>query len=225
MGRPTFADERTDPVKSASDAQALTARIDAVLAARWAEAKVRPAAVADDGEFLRRVSLDLIGKIPTAAEARDFLDDPSKGKRLALVERLLDSPAYTTRATEIWRRLLLPEADTEDLARQVAGNFEAWLRKKVIEEAGYDRIVREILTAKLNGRNTDSRRRPARSVARGLLRGQGEQAREPRRRRGTRFPRDPPGMCPVPQSPVRELEAGTILEPRRLLRGRAARGR
>ena len=127
-----------------------------MLAARWAEAKVRPAAVADDGEFLRRVSLDLIGKIPTAAEARDFLDDPSPGKRLALVERLLDSPAYTTRATEIWRRLLLPEADTEDLARQVAGDFEAWLRKKVIEEAGYDRIVREILTAKLDGRNADS---------------------------------------------------------------------
>jgi Protein of unknown function (DUF1549)/Protein of unknown function (DUF1553) len=148
--------QRTGPVNSASDAQALTARVDAVLAARWAEAKVRPAAVADDGEFLRRVSLDLIGKIPTAAEARDFLDDPSTGKRLALVERLLDSPAYTSRATEIWRRLLLPEADTEDLARQVAGSFEAWLRKKVIEEAGYDRIVREILTAKLNNRNPDA---------------------------------------------------------------------
>ncbi len=112
-GRRSRQNERA-PIKSARDAQALTARIDAVLAARWAEAKVRPAAVADDGEFLRRVSLDLIGKIPTAAEARDFLDDPSKGKRLALVERLLDSPAYTTRATEIWRRLLLPEADTED---------------------------------------------------------------------------------------------------------------
>jgi Protein of unknown function (DUF1549)/Protein of unknown function (DUF1553) len=143
------------PAKSTSDAQALTARIDAVLAARWAEAKVQPTAIADDGEFLRRVSLDLIGKIPTAAEARDFLDDPGKGKRLALVERLLDSPAYTTRATELWRQLLLPEADTEDIARQVAGNFEAWLRKKVIEDAGYDRIVREILTAKLTGRNAE----------------------------------------------------------------------
>ena len=147
---------RTSPALPAKDAQTLTARIDAVLAARWAEAKIRPAAIADDGEFLRRVSLDLIGKIPTAAEARDFLDDPSPGKRRALVERLLDSPAYTTRATEIWRRLLLPEADTEDVARQVAGNFESWLRKKVIEEVGYDRIVREILTTKLNSRNTDT---------------------------------------------------------------------
>ena len=147
---------RTGAVKSAGDPLALTARIDAVLAARWAEAKVRPAPVADDGEFLRRISLDLIGKIPTAAEARDFLDDPSTGKRRALIERLLDSPAYTKRATEIWRRLLLPEADTEDVARQVVGDFEAWLRKKVIEDAGYDRIVREILTAKLDGRTVDS---------------------------------------------------------------------
>ncbi len=49
-------------------------------------------------------------------------------------------------------RLFLPEADTEDQARQVAGGFEAWVRKKVIEEAGYDRIVREILTARLDGR-------------------------------------------------------------------------
>ncbi|HZW30683.1 MAG TPA: DUF1549 and DUF1553 domain-containing protein, partial [Isosphaeraceae bacterium] len=138
---------------TAKDARALTARIDAVLAAHWAKAKVRPAAVAEDGEFLRRVSLDLIGKIPTAAEARDFLDDPSPEKRRALVERLLDSPAYTTRATETWRRLLLPEAESEDQARLVAGSFEAWLRRKVIEEAGYDRIVREILTARLSERN------------------------------------------------------------------------
>jgi hypothetical protein len=163
----TCADDRTakSPAKrsksgavaaqSVMDTQALTARIDAVLAARWAEAKVQPAPVADNGEFLRRVSLDLIGKIPTAAEARDFLDDPSPNKRRALVERLLDSPAYTTRATEIWRKLFLPEADTEDLGRQVAGDFEAWLRKKVIEEAGYDRIVREILTAKVIRRSDD----------------------------------------------------------------------
>jgi hypothetical protein len=137
------------------EAEALTARIDSVLAARWAAAKVQPAAIADDGEFLRRVSLDLIGKIPTAAEARDFLDDPNSNKRRALVERLLDSPAYTTRATESWRRLFLPEADTEDAGRAVAGDFEAWLRKKVIEDAGYDRIVREILTAKVNRRTDD----------------------------------------------------------------------
>ena len=58
-----------------------------LLAAKWAEAKVRPAPPADDAEFLRRVYLDLVGKIPTAAEAREFLDDPSPDKRARLVER------------------------------------------------------------------------------------------------------------------------------------------
>ena len=139
----------------AKDARALARRVDAVLAARWAEAKIEPAAVADDGEFLRRVSLDLIGKIPTAAEARAFLDDPTPDKRIGLVERLLDGPSYTRRATELWRQLLLPEADTEDQARLFSRNFEAWLRRKVADEAGYDRIVREILTAKVSGNGMD----------------------------------------------------------------------
>jgi hypothetical protein len=147
---------RPDPLTSAGDARALAARIDAVLAAQCAKTGVRPVAVADDGEFLRRVYLDLVGKIPTAAEARDFLDDPSPDKRLALVDRLLDSPAYTTRATELWRQLLLPEADTEDVARQVVGGFEAWLRRRVAEDAGYDRIAQEVLTSALNRRADES---------------------------------------------------------------------
>jgi hypothetical protein len=141
------SDGPADLSPSAHDARALAARIDEVLATRWAAAGIRPVAVADDGEFLRRVGFDLVGKLPTAAEARDFLDDPRPGKRLALVERLLDGPAYIGRAAELWREVLLPEADTEDQARLVAGSLEAWLRKRVAEEAGYDRIVREILTA------------------------------------------------------------------------------
>ena len=104
-------------------------QIDRLLAAKWAEAKVRPARPADDAEFLRRVYLDLVGKIPTAAEARDFLDDPSPDKRGRLVEALLDSPAYLTHATETYRALLLargrhrrpgprPDADVRGLAPQ-----------------------------------------------------------------------------------------------------------
>ncbi len=159
-GGPTGTEARrpeiqTDPVESARDARALAARIDAVLAARWAKAGIRPAAISDDGEFLRRVSLDLVGKIPTAAEARDFLDDPAPGKRAALIDRLLDSPAYTSHATEVWRRMLLPEADTDDDARPFASTFAGWLRRKVVEDAGYDRIVREILTAKLDAPQSD----------------------------------------------------------------------
>ena len=58
-------------------------QIDRLLAAKWAEAKVQPARPADDAEYLRRVYLDLVGKIPTAAEARDFLDDPESRQAAA----------------------------------------------------------------------------------------------------------------------------------------------
>jgi hypothetical protein len=134
---------------SVRDARRLAVEIDRLLAAKWAEAKIQPANPADDAEYLRRVYLDLVGKIPTAAEARDFLDDTSPDKRTQLVEALLDSPAYLTHATESYRMLLLPEADSDGQLRGLTPTFEAWLRKKVAEEAGYDRIVREVLTVRL----------------------------------------------------------------------------
>ena len=149
------AEKSAEPPKSTRDARALASKIDRLLAEKWAEAKVVPVGPADDAEFLRRLSLDLVGKLPTAAEARDFLDDPSKDKRGRLVERLLDSPSYAARATDLWRELLLPEADNEGQARFAAPAFEAWLRKKVLEDVGYDQMVREILTAKLGARTAN----------------------------------------------------------------------
>ena len=134
-----------------SDARALAGQIDRLLAARWALARVQPARAADDAEFLRRVYLDLVGMIPTAAEACDFFDDPSPDKRAVLVESLLESPAYLTHTTEAYRMLLLPEADSDGGLGAAVGTFEAWLRKKVAEDAGYDQIVREVLTVRLAG--------------------------------------------------------------------------
>ena len=57
-----------------------------------------PAAPADDATFARRVYLDLVGRIPTVAEARAFLDDPAADKRAEPVDRLLGSPGYTAHA-------------------------------------------------------------------------------------------------------------------------------
>lgn len=138
----------------ATDDAALARVIDQTFEAAWKKANIRPAPDADDAEYLRRVYLDLVGKIPTAAEARDFLDDPAPTaeKRRALVERLLDSSAYLTRATETYRAMLLPEAETEGQVGALTGTFDAWLRKRVAENAGYDTIVRDVLTVRLGGK-------------------------------------------------------------------------
>src|SRR5205823_1760825 len=73
------------------DARALTAAIDRHMAARWAAGGVKPADRADDAEFMRRVYLDLAGKIPPVSEVREFLADKTPDKRRLLVEKLLDS--------------------------------------------------------------------------------------------------------------------------------------
>jgi hypothetical protein len=165
--RPVKLDSPRASSAAAGEARALAPQVDRLLAEKWAEAKVQPARAADDAEFLRRLYLDLVGKIPTAAEAREYLDDSSPDKHLRLVEMLLDSPAYLTHATETYRSMLLPEADNDGLIRSLTPTFEAWLRKKVAEDAGYDKIAREVLTVRLGGQGRrggnayDSRAEPS----------------------------------------------------------------
>src|SRR5205823_13317513 len=101
------------------------ARSDQFVAARWAADKVRPAAPADDAQFLRRVYLDIAGRIPSVAEARTFLTDKRPDRRQRLVDRLLDSPAYINHSANVWRALLVPEGDfTARFSRPI---MEAWL--------------------------------------------------------------------------------------------------
>jgi hypothetical protein len=134
--------------------RALAARVDEHLARAWAEAKVTPSRPADDAEFLRRVSLDIAGKIPTAAEARAFLDDPRPDKRARLVDRLLRGPAATNHAVNAWKGLLIPEANGNvGIARFLAPDFEAWLRRRLADETGLDVLVRDLLTTPVDGQN------------------------------------------------------------------------
>src|SRR5262245_41840637 len=92
-----------------ADPQALAAVIDARLKERWHRAGVRPAERSADGEFLRRVTLELIGRIPTGIEARAFLDDTHPDKRRRLVVKLLASSAHVEHSVRAWRALLIPE--------------------------------------------------------------------------------------------------------------------
>jgi hypothetical protein len=132
--------------RAREDARALAAKIDQLIAARWAADKVTPAAPADDGIYQRRLSLDVIGRIPSVAETRRFLEEPSSEKRERAVERLLDSPGYVNNFTNIWRDLLMPEANADFQQRFLSQNIERWLRKEFTDNTPYDRMVRDLLT-------------------------------------------------------------------------------
>src|SRR5262249_53577181 len=129
----TAAADPPVPVKSpaASGAQALAEKIDRHVADRWTEAKVKPAPAAGDAEVLRRVSLDLAGRVPSVAEARAFFADKRPDRRTRLVEQLLASPRYVAHFTNVYRALLIPEAGNNFLVKLQQSGFEEWLKQQV----------------------------------------------------------------------------------------------
>src|SRR6185503_12195844 len=80
-------------------------RVDAALV-RGLAANVRLPALTDDATFLRRVTLDLTGKLPDTDTMRRFVADPSSDKRSRLVEELLKSETYTINWGRYWRDAL-----------------------------------------------------------------------------------------------------------------------
>jgi hypothetical protein len=130
---------------------ALAAHIDQRIAAAW-EKDVRPAALADDAEFFRRVHLDLAGRIPSITEIRDFLDDDRPDKRRLWVDRILqadpDDPsyrhAYVNHFANVWRAWLLTQTNQQALFEQPA--LEQWLRQRLKANVGYDQLVRDLLS-------------------------------------------------------------------------------
>jgi hypothetical protein len=139
-----FAGEQAgDP--SAADAQ-MRKRVDALLAAAWKEASIKPAPRATDAEFLRRAYLDLTGRIPRVSEARSFLDDRSADKRERLIATLLASPGHASHLADVWRQIFLAETAAADDAGSSDG-FESWLRNSFAENRSYAEMARELLVA------------------------------------------------------------------------------
>jgi hypothetical protein len=132
----------------ACDAVTLSARIDQWIETRLAREGVSPAPLADDAEFFRRLSLDLNGRIPSALQLADFLDDSRPDKRRLWTDELLDgrdnAPLYANHFTNVWRRRLLSLVAPQP--RDVVGPLEAWLQRQLEADTPYDRLVRGLLT-------------------------------------------------------------------------------
>ena len=121
--------------------------IDDQLFKRLESLKVPPSPTAGDAVFLRRISLDLTGEQPTTDRVREFLKDTDPTKRSKLVDQLLASRDFS----RFWQIKLgdLLEITTAraDLGNVPAINYQTWLQKKVMANAPWDGMVRELLTA------------------------------------------------------------------------------
>jgi hypothetical protein len=128
------------------DEEAMARRIDHWVAAGFVSRKAVPAPLADDAEFVRRAYLDLAGRIPRVSEVRTFLADRKPDKRKRLVEKLLAGPHYVNHFSHVWRELLLPQSNNPQV-QFFANQLESWVRPRLRDNAAYDKMVRELLTA------------------------------------------------------------------------------
>jgi hypothetical protein len=117
----------------------------------FAKKGVRPM-YCSDAVFVRRAYLDAIGTLPTAEEAREFIQDPSLTKRRALIERLLARDEFADYWAMKWCDLLRVKAEFPiNLWPDAAQAYHHWIRVSIRENKPYDRFVREMLTS--NGSN------------------------------------------------------------------------
>ena len=127
-------------------------KIDEFVFARLKEVGAKPASLSTDGVFVRRVYLDVIGTLPTAKEAREFIEDRDPNKRRLLIDRLLERDEFADYWAMKWCDLLRVKAEFPiNLWPNAAQAYDRWIRTSIKENLPYDKFVREMLTA--NGSN------------------------------------------------------------------------
>ena len=120
--------------------------VDEAVFANLKELGIPPSAVCDDATFLRRVTLDIGGRLPTDDEATAFLANSSPDKRDHVIDELLRSPDYADYFASKWTSLLKNRRDdVSDIVSNFA--FHAWVRDSLLANKRYDQFVRELLAA------------------------------------------------------------------------------
>src|SRR5260370_5159238 len=130
-----------DSLRSAVAEVEMAKQIDAALVKAIGQAIPLPS-LADDGTFLRRVSLDLTGKLPSPKELEDFLADHCPDKRARKIDQLLNSDAYAVNWGRYWR-------DDLTYHTPASGNYLRWdlFNNWLVEQVRRNRPWSEIVTA------------------------------------------------------------------------------
>jgi hypothetical protein len=141
---------RTDAIQNPA-----TGNIDKYIFQKLAEQKVAPAPGTTDSEFVRRVALDLTGRIPTPTAVASFVNDTAPDKRAKLIDQLVNSPEWVDKWT-LWIADLLENNSNNELGvnRFAAGvsAFNAYIRTSLQTGKPYNQMAKEIISA--NGTNS-----------------------------------------------------------------------
>ncbi|MGE3805362.1 MAG: DUF1549 domain-containing protein, partial [Gemmataceae bacterium] len=115
---------------------------------RLIEAKAKgksPSKQSDDAEFVRRIYLDLAGRIPTATETRTFLADRSADKRARLIDQLLAGSEYSVRMGQVFNVMFMERLGDH-------ADWQKYLRESFAANKPWDQMARELLRADPTGK-------------------------------------------------------------------------
>lgn len=143
----------TLPKETSNDVVEMVNVINTKLETGWKDNKLAASEPCTDYEFIRRASLDIVGRIAKPEEVVQFMKDPQQSRRTMLIDRLLKSPDYPRHWANVWTNWLLSRSGTfgrgtyhEQLA--------TWMEDQYAQNLPHSEVVKKLITAK--GKNTDN---------------------------------------------------------------------
>jgi hypothetical protein len=123
------------------------ASIDSILRADWEKNKLQGNPAADDNTFVRRIYLDLIGRIPTTREAESFLNSKDINKRSTLIDKLLASEAYVQHAFNYWADVLRVTSNGNQTGAITGAAYASFVKESLRANTPYDKFVSDLVAA------------------------------------------------------------------------------
>lgn len=134
------------PPAAAYDALPRYNFIDGLVWKKLQSLNVLPSKPVDDATYMRRVYIDIIGRLPSSKEAREFLGSDASDKRAQLVDQLLARPEYVDHWANKWADLLRPNPYRVGIKAVL--NYDNWIRDQFRSNRPYDEMVRDLVTAR-----------------------------------------------------------------------------
>ncbi|MGI9240730.1 MAG: DUF1549 domain-containing protein [Verrucomicrobiales bacterium] len=145
---PAGAADRNNPALQLPAGVDPSLATDLYLQAEWQQTSTTPAAPSSDATFVRRIYIDLIGRIPTRAERDAFLADSDSGKRSELIDRLTGSDEHAAHLAEVFNVIFLDREDSRKRKRQDRGAWLDYLRWAFKTNRPWDEIGRDLIVAR-----------------------------------------------------------------------------
>lgn len=121
--------------------------VDELAKKQWDELGLVPSGLCTDAEFIRRASLDLNGTLPTAEETRAFEQSTDPGKRIALIDQLLEKPEYAAFFAQKWSDILRNKRGGDAGMQRLTYRFHDWIRRQLDQNVPFDQFAERIIAA------------------------------------------------------------------------------